>query len=102
MVTILPGLVLGPNINTCHFTSGDFLKGIMMSDPDFEQLLNWSFPFVDVRDVALSHLKAVLVPEAANKRFMLVHDQCHWWSDLGHWLDEVYGFKGSGKFNVST
>ena len=102
MVTILPGLVLGPNINTCHFTSGDFLKGFMQSDPGYEQLLNWSFPFVDVRDVALSHLKAVLKPKAAGKRFMLVNDQCYYWQEIGKWLDDVYGAKGSGLFNVST
>ena len=65
-------------------------------------MLNWSFPFVDVRDVALAHLKAVLKPEAAGKIFMLVNDQCHYWQEIGKWLDDVYGAKGSGKFNVST
>ena len=102
MVTTLPGLILGPNINKCNFTSGDFLKGIMVSDPDYEQLLKWHFPFVDVRDVALSHLNAVLIPEAAGKRFMLVADTCHWWREVGAWLDEVYGEKGMKKYKVST
>jgi nucleoside-diphosphate-sugar epimerase len=31
------------------------------------------FPIVDVRDVALAHLQAVKVPEARNKRFILVN-----------------------------
>lgn len=74
LVTTLPGLVVGPNINKCHFTSGDMIKGFMMSDPDYEQLLKWHFPWVDVRDVALAHLNAILIPEAAGQRFILVAD----------------------------
>ena len=30
--------------------------------------------FVDVRDVALAHLKGIQVAEAANKRFILVNE----------------------------
>ena len=30
-----------------------------------------SYAMVDVRDVAEAHLKAILVPEAAGKRFLL-------------------------------
>jgi hypothetical protein len=56
-------------------------------------------PIVDVRDVATAHLNAVLVPEAANKRFMLVSESV-WFKELGVYLDEVYGTKGSKKYKV--
>jgi dihydroflavonol-4-reductase len=47
-------------------------------------------PIVDVRDVAQAHLMALKVPEAANKRFMLVSESC-FFSKLGEDLDEIYG-----------
>lgn len=49
-VTVNPGLVLGPNINECSFSSGDILKRIMTGAmPGIPKL---AFPVVDVRDVA--------------------------------------------------
>jgi len=47
-------------------------------------------PMVDVRDVAQAHLKAILVPEAANMRFMLV-SEARWFQDLGLALHEKWG-----------
>jgi hypothetical protein len=35
-------------------------------------------------------LQAILKPDAANKRFMLVSNSV-WFEDLGIWLNEVYG-----------
>ena len=37
--------------------------------------------FVDVRDVAKAHLLAVKVPEAANRRFLLV-SRCAWRKEM--------------------
>jgi nucleoside-diphosphate-sugar epimerase len=34
----------------------------------------FSTPIVDVRDVALAHLRAITVKEAANQRFILVNE----------------------------
>ena len=49
-VTINPGLVLGPNLNECSFSSGDILRNIMTGKlPGIPDLM---FPVVDVRDVA--------------------------------------------------
>ena len=52
----------------------------------------FSMGMVDVRDVAKAHLQAVKVPEAANKRFMLVN-QSVWSNDLGHWLKEKWNIQ---------
>jgi len=61
---------MGPNLNKASFSSGDIVKRVLMNDlPGMPKV---SMPIVDVRDVATAHLNAVLVPEAANKRFMLV------------------------------
>ena len=38
-------------------------------------------PFVDIRDVAIAHLKGITVAEAANKRFLL--------SEGDYWIREV-------------
>ena len=87
-VTINPGLVLGPNLNECNFSSGDIIKRLMTGAmPGIPKL---AFPVVDVRDVANAHLQAILRPEAANQRFMLVADTV-WFGDIGDWLFEKWG-----------
>uniref|UniRef100_A0A7S3ICJ8 Uncharacterized protein n=1 Tax=Strombidium inclinatum TaxID=197538 RepID=A0A7S3ICJ8_9SPIT len=47
-------------------------------------------PTVDVRDIAQAHLQAVLVKEAANKRF-LMSARTIWLGEMGHALKEYYG-----------
>jgi len=32
LVCICPGLVLGPNLNKAHFTSGDIIKKLMLGE----------------------------------------------------------------------
>ena len=39
------------------------------------------------------------MPEAANKRFMLVAEAC-WFKDVGVYLDNIYGSQGSKKYKV--
>jgi nucleoside-diphosphate-sugar epimerase len=88
VVTINPGLVLGPNFNECQFSSGDIIKKLMLGK--FPGLPKVLFPLVDVRNVAQAHLQGILVPEAANRRFMLVNT-CVWFTDVGRWLHEKHG-----------
>jgi nucleoside-diphosphate-sugar epimerase len=88
IVTINPGMVLGPNLNKASFSSGDIVKKLMMKE--LPGLPVMQFPVVDVRDVAEAHLQGILKPAAANKRFMLCSEPT-WFKDLGVWLHEVYG-----------
>ena len=75
LVTILPGLILGPHINKNEFTSCKFLKSMMMRESDVKSGLPLiQQPYVDVRDVAFAHLQAVKIREAAGKRFTLAED----------------------------
>jgi len=88
LVTINPGLVLGPNLNTCNFSSGDIVRKIMLGKmPGIPKV---KFPVVDVRDVAQAHLNGVTLPEAKGQRFMLVNE-CVWFRKVGDWLHAKWG-----------
>ena len=50
VVTINPGLVLGPNLVSCQFSSGDVVKQIMYTG--VRGLPHVTMPLIDVRDVA--------------------------------------------------
>mmetsp|Transcript_6562 Transcript_6562/g.10548 ORF Transcript_6562/g.10548 Transcript_6562/m.10548 type:complete len:140 (-) Transcript_6562:49-468(-) len=52
---------------------------------------------VDVRDCAEAHLKALTVPEAAGKRFIL-NARALWFSEMGQILKDKYG----SAYNVPT
>lgn len=88
MVTILPGFIIGPNFNTAKFSSGDAIKKFMLKE--IPGLVNTKLGCIDVRDCALAHLKAIKVPEAAGKRFILVCNGV-WIPELARWLDASYG-----------
>ena len=49
-----------------------------------------NFAVCDVRDVSEAHLKAILVPEARNRRFILVHSTLKF-RQVGQWLYERFG-----------
>ena len=58
MVTINPGLVLGPSLGTASDSGSLFLMNELMSGYFFYGAPNFSFTFVDVRDVAAAHIRA--------------------------------------------
>ena len=90
LTTILPGLILGPHINKNEFTSCKFLKSIMMSTSDVQRGLPFiQQPYVDVRDVAMAHLQAVKIPDAAGKRFILA-EGFHYIKQVGKILKDRY------------
>jgi dihydroflavonol-4-reductase len=69
LVSINPGLVLGPAFVGAGFTSGEFVTGIMEGTKKYLPPNN----VVDVRDVAKAHLMAIKKQAAVNKRFVLVN-----------------------------
>ncbi len=88
MAVINPGFVMGPNLVTAHFSSGDVVKSFMMGAfPGSPKVMG---PCVDVRDVAEAHFKAITVPEAANKRFILC-ERAAWFKEIATALEEKYG-----------
>ena len=69
LVSINPGLVLGPAFVEAGFTSGEFVTGIMEGTKKYLPPNN----VVDVRDVAKAHLMAVKKDAAVGRRFVLVN-----------------------------
>ena len=71
LVSCNPGFVVGPNLNTAKFASGDIIKMIMEGQNNATGLPRISMPMVDVRNVAQAHLEAAIRDEANGKRFIL-------------------------------
>lgn len=79
LVTINPTLVFGPaaphlssgetsSLNTSNLRILDMIQGKMKDKLEPTGFYSW----VDVRDVALAHVSALEVPEAAGQRFLLM------------------------------
>lgn len=124
IVTILPTLVLGPPVHPLDGlasvnTSNERLRDMIQGKMKHELTPSVFFLWVDVRDVALAHVKAIEVPEAAGKRFFLVAGHAdnaaiadaakEGFPDLGKDLPEnyesdlpkdIYGFDNSQARNV--
>ncbi|HEY6795221.1 MAG TPA: NAD-dependent epimerase/dehydratase family protein [Kineosporiaceae bacterium] len=67
LVTINPGLVLGPSLTPASRSGSLFLMNELMSGYFFFGAPNFSFTVVDVRDVATAHLRAAEYPTAAGR-----------------------------------
>jgi nucleoside-diphosphate-sugar epimerase len=74
MVTINPGLVLGPTLGTASDSGSLFLMNELMSGYFFYGAPNFSFTFVDVRDVAEAHVKAAEI-DTATGRYILARPE---------------------------
>jgi nucleoside-diphosphate-sugar epimerase len=68
MVSINPGLVMGPVLSSDWGTSGEVVKKIV--DRDFPAIPDINYACVDVRDVAAAHIAAMTEPDAAGTRFL--------------------------------
>ena len=74
MVAINPGLILGPSLTPASESGSLFLLDEMMKGYFFYGMPNLSFTTVDVRDVAVAHIKAAEKPEAKG-RYILAEKQ---------------------------
>ncbi|RSL86236.1 hypothetical protein CEP51_002926 [Fusarium floridanum] len=82
LATMNPPLVYGPiahhlknldSLNTSNTRIRDFIQGKVMTD---ELPPTGTYLFVDVRDLALAHVRAIEVAEAGGKRFFIVGGHC--------------------------
>ena len=87
LVTINPGLILGPLPDTNARTSGVLVQSLMTAA--IPGLARMHFNAVDVRDVAIAHVQAMTKPGVAGKRFICVSDS-FWMADVAKTLKEVY------------
>ncbi|KAI9343072.1 hypothetical protein DFJ73DRAFT_627285 [Zopfochytrium polystomum] len=86
LVTINPGLVLGPPaaLDAPPSDSGSLLLAReILGGTFFYGAPNFSFTFVDVRDVALAHVRAAELPAAAaGRRFILARPEMVSFQDM--------------------
>jgi len=75
IIAINPCFIVGPGI-AGDGTSQSFMRAILRGKRG-KKVPRGGQGFVDVRDVALAHLRAVQVPAAANKRFILFNQHVH-------------------------
>ncbi len=76
---INPGAVLGPVLDKTWSTSGELVRKLVRREmPGCPRI---SFAMIDVRDVAEAHYQAMIRPEAAGERFLLVTDAA-WMVDI--------------------
>eukprot|EP00746_Dinoflagellata_sp_MGD_P167658 gnl/MRDRNA2_/MRDRNA2_98474_c0_seq1.p1 gnl/MRDRNA2_/MRDRNA2_98474_c0~~gnl/MRDRNA2_/MRDRNA2_98474_c0_seq1.p1 ORF type:complete len:378 (+),score=55.14 gnl/MRDRNA2_/MRDRNA2_98474_c0_seq1:61-1134(+) len=70
-VTFNPGVVLGPCLCKAHTKASTVVvRQMLYGNPQ----VDYYTAFVDVRDVASAHVKALSASEATNERFILVSD----------------------------
>lgn len=91
LVTINPGLVLGPVLDSDYGTSGEVVRKLMKRElpgcPDV------SWVMVDVRDVAAAHVAALTADGAAGKRFIVASEEASM-LDVARILREHFGDQG--------
>lgn len=82
LVTINPGLVLGPSFTPRSHSGSLFLMNELMSGYFFYGAPGFSFTLVDVRDVATAHINAA-ENEAASGRYILARTEMISFLEMG-------------------
>lgn len=89
VVSINPGVIIGPQLNKADNFGNGYVKMMMQGKvPNFPI----STSVIDVRDVAKAHVNAVILPQAANKRYILASGS-YMGVELPKALDSKYGKK---------
>jgi len=91
LAVVNPGFVLGPLLHNSNCSSADVIRRLINCETPM--IAKICIPFVDVRDVALGHLKAMTVPEAAGKRHLILN-RVAWIKDLAEILDKEFRPQG--------
>lgn len=91
LVSVNPGLVLGPLLSSDWGTSGELVKRII--DHAVPAIPDVNFAFVDVRDVASAHVAAMVTPEAKGQRFICTEGD-HSMMEVALILKEYLGPRG--------
>ena len=74
MVTVNPGLILGPSLTHASDSGSLFLMDELIRGYFFYGAPNFSFTFVDVRDVAVAHVRAAEL-DSASDRYILARPE---------------------------
>jgi nucleoside-diphosphate-sugar epimerase len=108
--TVCPTMITGPAIGNPNVVSEEFMTSLMYNQPTGVKLA--SNYYVDVRDVAKAHYRAVVVPEAANRRFLVHGTQPYTLDEICSLIDSTFpgkfrpaghdGMDGSAAIGISN
>lgn len=87
LATIEPGAIIGPALSADASYSLEVIQRLLRGLPAVPRL---GFTFVDVRDTADLHIRALTSPDAAGQRYLAV-DEWMWMIDVGAVLRERLG-----------
>jgi dihydroflavonol-4-reductase len=87
LATINPGAIIGPALNDDHSYSLQAIQRLLVGMPAMPQL---GFTFVDVRDVADLHIRALTDPAGGGGRFIAT-DRFLWLAEVAAILRERLG-----------
>lgn len=87
LATINPGAIIGPTLNQDHSYSLQAVQRLLTGMPAAPRI---GFTFVDVRDVADLHIRAMTDPAAGGERFIAT-DQWLWTADVAAILRQRLG-----------
>jgi dihydroflavonol-4-reductase len=85
LTVINPGGVMGPQLGNDLGGASTQIVSQLISGK-FPMIPALSFPFIDVRDVAILHLKAMITPDADGKRFIAAHSKPTWMYEVAEVL----------------
>lgn len=86
LVTVNPSFVLGPSLSGADNASNEIVRKLLAREmPGVPRLM---FSLVDVRDVADAHVRAMTVPEAAGRRFIVSEGE-YWYVEIARLLAEA-------------
>jgi dihydroflavonol-4-reductase len=87
LAVVNPGAIIGPPLSDDHSTSLQAIQRLLDGMPAMPRL---GFTFVDVRDVADLHLRAMTAPAAAGERFIAT-DEFLWTADVAKVIRDRLG-----------
>jgi dihydroflavonol-4-reductase len=87
LAVVNPGAIIGPPLSNDHSTSLQAIQRLLNGMPAMPRL---GFTFVDVRDVADLHLRAMTDPAAGGERFIAT-DEFLWTADVAKVIRERLG-----------
>jgi len=95
LVVINPGDVMGPSNIKKNYASREFIRSILNAKYPGSPRIH--YPIVDVRNIVDAHFNGLVIPEARNKRFLIVQDSL-WHVEIAKILKEHFG----DKFKIKT
>ena len=93
LTTVCPGFILGPTMVNKGFASGQAIKMFMENGFPGGSIPQIQFGIVDVREVALAHVRCIERDAAQGQRFLLF-GQTLWFREVAVILEKHYASQG--------